>query len=126
MFAETNLHSLINRVAGERGIALGKLLRESLLAATDDLIQIRSELTLPPDWRERRRHLAAIAEAQRDWGWWHKPPWTWLKLLLVKEADYASWLDRATDYEAVSIESENEPKLRQASEQIIDQTISAE
>jgi hypothetical protein len=80
---------------------------------------------LSMDWRERVRHLATVAEAQRDWGWWEKPPWSELKLLLVKEAEYLAWLDQATGTrEAVPIEPE--PKPKNAPEVKIDQVISSE
>jgi hypothetical protein len=97
MFDESNLHSLIARESRLRRIPLGKLLRESLEAAADEKFTIRpTSGTLTNDWRNKLRDLAAIAEAQNDWQWYKHPPWSELKLLLVKEAEYLAWLDRAT------------------------------
>jgi hypothetical protein len=96
MFDESNLHSLIARQNRQRGIPLGKLLRESLNAAADEKFAVRTSSGLSPNWRAELRGLAGIAEVQRDWHWWHKPPWSDLKLLLLKEADYLAWLDEAT------------------------------
>jgi hypothetical protein len=97
MFDESNLHSLIARESRPRGIPHGKLLRESLQAAADGKFTIRATSgELSPDWRDRLRRLAAIAEVQHEWHWWHKPPWSELKHLLVNEAEFSAWLDGAT------------------------------
>ena len=95
MFDESNLHSLIARESRQRDIPHGKLLRESLNAAADEKFTVRAVSGLSPNWREWLRGLAAVAEAQDDWGWWRKPPWSQLKLLLVKEVDYLAWLNGA-------------------------------
>src|SRR6516165_915852 len=65
MFDESNLHSLIARESRLRSIPHGKLLRESLQAAADGKFTIRAASgELSPDWRDRLRGLAAVAEAQ--------------------------------------------------------------
>jgi hypothetical protein len=82
MFDEESLHTLIARASERRGIGLLKVLRESLRAAADEQFPIRTGGNLSSTWREMLRQLATIAELQRDWGSWHKPPWSDLKLLL--------------------------------------------
>jgi hypothetical protein len=130
MFDESNLHSLIARESQKRGIPRGKLLRESLQAAADGRFTIRAvsgELSL--DWRERLRRLAAIAEAQNDWHWWNKPPWSELKLLLVKEAEFLTWLESATNHTTELLAAGvggTSPALKSAPEPKIDEAISAE
>ena len=96
MFDEPNLHSLITRESRQRHIKLAKLLRESLLAAADESFSIRGDFGLQPNWRQHLRYLASIAEAQRDWGWWHKSPWSELTRVVVKDSDYLTWLEMAT------------------------------
>jgi hypothetical protein len=100
MFDEESLHTLIARVSEQRCISLPKVLRASLLAVADQQFSVRADATglawLHKGGRkpgDTLRGLAAIAYAQRDWGSWHKPPWSNLKLLFVKEAVYLSWLD---------------------------------
>jgi hypothetical protein len=135
MFEESNLHSLITRESRVRGIPLGKLLRESLAAAARGEFTVRPVSgELAPQWREELRNLALIAETQRDWGWWHNPTWSKLKLLLVKDAAFLAWLDSATPAGPEKNESEESapqttattPASKPAPETRIDEAINAE
>jgi hypothetical protein len=132
MFDESNLHSLITRETQRRNVPLGKLLRESLQAAANEKLTVRADSGLSPDWREKLRGLAAVAEAQSDWHWWSKPPWSELKLLLVKESEFLAWLDGATGVtkHATEVPAANvgatSPALKPAPESKIDEAINAE
>jgi hypothetical protein len=73
MSDESNLHSLISRQSEERSLPFAKLLRLSLLAATERKFAVRAASgQLSTNWRQRLREMAAVAEAQYDWGWKHK------------------------------------------------------
>jgi len=132
MFDESNLHSLIARESRLRRIPHSKLLRESLQAAADEKFTVRADSGLSPDWREKLRRLAPFAEAQSDWHWWNKPPWSDLKFLLVKESEFLAWLDGATGAtkHATEVPSANvgatSPALKPAPEPKIDEAINAE
>jgi hypothetical protein len=132
MFDESNLHSLIARESRLRRIPHGKLLRESLQAAADEKFTVRADSGLSPDWRERLRGLAAVAEAQYDWHWWGKPPWSELKPLLVKESEFLAWLDGATGATKHTTELPGgtvgaaSPALKFAPDSKIDEAINAE
>ena len=127
MFDESNLHLLITGESRRRDIPLTKLLRESLQAAADGKFTVRSDSKLSPDWREECRRLAAVAEAQRDWHWWHQHTWSQLKLLLVKEAEFLAWLDGATKHPLKEPAADTaNPALKPAPKSKIDEAMSAE
>jgi hypothetical protein len=86
--ADDTLHRLITRESEWRKIPLAALARASLLAASEGRFAITSEGPLAPNWREELRRLAAIIELQGEWGWWHTEPWSRLKLLHAKTAEY--------------------------------------
>jgi hypothetical protein len=92
-FADETLHRLISRESDRRKIPLPLLVRATLLAGASGELEICGALPLSPDWRDRLRQLAAVVELQRGWGWWHQEPWSDLKLLRAKSADYTAWLD---------------------------------
>jgi hypothetical protein len=105
MFDEDNLHSLIWRESNRRHIRLGKLLRETLVAAAAGrfaVFPVPGGGHLVPNWRDGCRRLAALAEYQNDRGWWQGDAWRWLTLLLVKTPEYLKWLDVASGTPAIS------------------------
>jgi hypothetical protein len=91
--ADDTLHRLITRESEWREIPLAVLLRASLLAAAEGRLAITSGVAFAHNWREQLRHLATVVEHQRDPGWWHKEPWSRLKLLRTKTAAYLAWLE---------------------------------
>jgi hypothetical protein len=139
MFDETDLHSLIALESERRAIPLRKLLRESLLAAANGQFKLRN-LGSPIAAEQRRRpnsvtrhlrvtlrRLAIQVGLPNDWGWWHKPPWSELKSILVNEIDYLTWLNEATKQkEAGATETTPKSRLQMASDRKIDDAISVE
>jgi hypothetical protein len=107
--ADETLHRLISHESGRRKIPRSSLARATLLAVASGEIEISADLplSLSPDWRDRLRCLAAVVEVQRDWGWWHREPWSNLKLMRANIADYTAWLDR----ELISVEAGQLPQL---------------
>jgi hypothetical protein len=97
-FVLTNLHTMIVRAHDQRQIAIGKVIRITLQAVANGTLAVGNHkgtaLNLTQSDRDCLDRLAAEAEAQNEFRWWTKPPWSQLRRMFVNEAQFWSWYDR--------------------------------
>jgi hypothetical protein len=98
-FHETDLHTMIVRAYDQRKIAIGKVMRVTLQAVANRTLAVcdhkASALTLSQSDCDYLDRLAAEAEAQTEFRWWTKPPWSHLQRMFVNEERFWFWLNQA-------------------------------
>jgi hypothetical protein len=95
-FNLTDLHTLIVRAHDRYCIAIGKVMRVTLVAAANGKIALHKNDASPFELSAADRlwlcDLAAGAEQQSEVRWWTKTPWTKLRAVLITESKFWEWL----------------------------------